>query len=90
MEIELSPEAQRVVAEKVASGEFAAPADVVEAAVRLLAAYDAAYWAEVRAEVAASRTEIAAGLASPFDPAVIERVKAEGRRRVRGGDLATG
>jgi Arc/MetJ-type ribon-helix-helix transcriptional regulator len=62
LELALSDEALAAINECVASGEFASPSAVVEAALALLARVeaqeaDAACFAEIRARVAALRRE---------------------------------
>jgi putative addiction module CopG family antidote len=88
MEIELSPETLRLIEAKVASGDFANTGEVVEAAVKLLTAYDEAYWADVRAKVAEGLRQFEAGLGTPLDDDLIARVKANGRKRLAGGGAA--
>ena len=79
MDVQLSSDAQAVIDEKVASGEFASPEAVIDEALRLLSARDREYGEWLRAAVAKGEESIAAGRVIPVDEAFWERI----RERVR-------
>jgi len=70
MKIMLTPEIQKLVEEKVASGEYPTPADVLEAALHLLEERDRVY----RTRLDDLRAEIRKGLESG-DPIPAETVQ---------------
>ncbi|MDB5332957.1 MAG: addiction module antidote protein family [Phycisphaerales bacterium] len=80
MQLSLAPELEQFVADKVASGRYAAPAEVVSAALSLLKEQEeleAAELEELRKEIAVGLEQIERGEVGPWD---VEEIKAEGRK----------
>ena len=86
MNVSLTPELKRIVNQRVVSGLYGSASEVVRAALRLLVAQE-----EVRRiELAGLRKQVAVGLHQldrgqrrPFDAAMVARIKAQGRKRLR-------
>lgn len=80
MNVSLTPELERLVAERVASGRYTSASEVVREGLRLLEEQD--QLRDVRLKYL--RQAIAEGLESgPAQPMDIEQIKAEARRRSR-------
>jgi antitoxin ParD1/3/4 len=86
MNIDLSPQLESMVREKVRSGLYTSPGEVVREALRLMAEQDH----QRAAKLDRLRLDIQAGLDSgPATPLNLDEAKAEGRRR-RAERLALG
>ncbi|HEV3052065.1 MAG TPA: type II toxin-antitoxin system ParD family antitoxin [Longimicrobium sp.] len=82
MPISLSPNLERLIEEKVESGEYDSAEDVVSDAMRLLnerSEEDAAKLAALRADIDVAIGEIERGELTP-GPVAVERARAEYRR----------
>jgi antitoxin ParD1/3/4 len=80
MQVLLTPELERFVAEKVASGRFTSMADVVAAALSLLKEQDDLEVAELedlKRQIAVGLEQIDRGEVGPWD---VEEMKSEGRK----------
>ena len=75
LEVALSDEALAAINERVASGEFASPSAVVEAALSVLADHDARV-AAFRAAVAEGMADVEAGRVVPVDDSFWARLRA--------------
>ena len=81
MNVSLTPELERIVDEKVASGLYTSASEVIREALRLLKERDEVRkvaLAELRRDLAAGLDELNRGESSVLD---IEAIKAQGRRR---------
>ena len=78
MNVPLNPKQEDLIKQKIESGLYRSPDEVIDAALRLLEERDR--------KLEALRTDIKEGLASgprrPFDESVIEDVKKRGRERL--------
>ncbi|RPH54640.1 type II toxin-antitoxin system ParD family antitoxin [bacterium] len=82
MNVSLTPELERLVQEKVASGLYNSASEVVREALRILKERDemrSLALEDLRREIAAGLDELDRGEAEVLD---IEAIKAEGRRRM--------
>ena len=75
LDFELSEAAQRVVAERVESGEFASPKEVIEEGLALLAIKDIEYGQWLRAAVAAGEKDADEGRFVHIDPEFFDRLR---------------
>jgi antitoxin ParD1/3/4 len=85
MDVTLTPELERLVHEKVASGLYTSEDEVIREALRLLKDRDELRLLAVedlRREVQKGLDQLDRGESVFLDP---ERIKAEGRRRLAGG-----
>lgn len=81
MNVSLTPELERIVDEKVASGLYTSASEVIREALRLLKERDEVKTialAELRRDIAAGLDELNRGESAALD---MEAIKAEGRRR---------
>ena len=83
MNVSLTPELEKLVTRKVASGRFGSASEVVRAALRLLEGEDRVWEAKLirlRGAVAQGVDELDRGLGRPFDDQAIARLRARGRQ----------
>ena len=80
MNVSLTPELEKIVAERVTSGRYASASEVIREALRLL---------EERDQLNRLRDEVRLGLEQldqdrrrPFDDQALKRIKRQGRERV--------
>ena len=78
MNVPLSPEQERLIREKVESGHYRSPDEVIDTALRLLDERDRKLEA-LRKDV---QEGLASGVAGPFDEAAEKRIIARGRERL--------
>jgi hypothetical protein len=103
MDVRLSERGQRLAEQAVIRGHASTPGTAVERALEIMALSDesfdaecasqpwsAEYAAEVQSMVDEGLAELDSGQAIPFDDALREYVKAEGRARRRRRGLAAG
>jgi antitoxin ParD1/3/4 len=85
MDVKLTPELERLVSDKVASGLYTSESEVIREALRLLKDRDELRLLaidDLRREVQKGLNQLDRGDSVPLDP---ERIKAEGRRRLAEG-----
>jgi len=85
MNVSLTRELERLVSRKVASGRYRSASEVVREALRLLEDQDRLRQTgleELRAAVDVGLRELGRGQRRRFDDAAIQRIKADGRRRL--------
>ncbi len=80
MNVSLTPELEKLVAERVASGQYASASEVVREALRLLDERD--QLTHLRHEVRLGLHQLDQGRADPFDNRALARIKKEGRKRL--------
>ena len=81
MNVSLTPELERLVQRKVASGRYGSASEVVREALRVLEQEDRLRqlrFEKMQGEVAAGLRQLDAGQSSRFDPA---QIKGQGRER---------
>ncbi|MBM3942106.1 MAG: type II toxin-antitoxin system ParD family antitoxin [SAR202 cluster bacterium] len=78
MNVPLTADQERLIQEKVASGLYGSPDEVISMALRLLEERDRKLEA-LRKDV---QEGLASGIAGPFDEATVERIIAKGRERL--------
>ncbi len=78
MNVPLNTEQERLIREKVESGLYGSPGEVISIALRLLDERDRKLEA-LRRDV---QEGLASGIAGPFDEAAVERIIAKGRERL--------
>ncbi len=79
MNVSLTPELERMIAERVASGRYASASEVVRDALRLLDERDRLN--QLRQDVRLGLDQLDQGRHRPFDDQTLERIKSEGRKR---------
>lgn len=79
MQIEISPEAEAVIASLVSSGAYADAAEVVEEAVRQLQAPDEKYLARLTEMLDEGIASLDAHGGTPWTPDLADRIRAEAR-----------
>lgn len=85
MNVSLTPELEKLVTKKVASGRYGSASEVVREALRLLEDRDheqQARLGELRAAVTEGTRELDAGRKTPFDQETVARVRSAGRRKL--------
>jgi antitoxin ParD1/3/4 len=85
MKLELPSALNRFVAEMVDSGLYESESDVVREGLRLLKEREdlrGSALESLRAELAVGMRDAEAGRVKPFDRRVLERIKANGRKRL--------
>src|SRR5437899_12535076 len=84
MTVTLAPELEKIVNERLSSGNYDSPGDVVEAALRLLEAQDREKLAALRQDIAGSTEQFERGEYITYSSAneLVNEIKAEGRRRI--------
>jgi antitoxin ParD1/3/4 len=81
MNLQLDPEIEKFIASKVESGEYAAPSEVIRAAIALMKEQEVianAQLDELRKEIAIGIEDIERGDVAPWD---VEAIKAAARQR---------
>lgn len=85
MDIHLTPEHEKFIAEGVAAGEYIVPSEVVRHALELLQELHErreAKLAALREKIDVGLKQIERGEYSEFDDAALERILTEGRKRL--------
>ena len=85
MNISLTPQLEKLVTDRVASGRYTSASEVIRDALRLLDTRDRSQeqgWASFKADVDAGFRQIDEGKSSPFDDAAVERIKRRGREKL--------
>jgi antitoxin ParD1/3/4 len=77
MNVSLTPELEKLVAERVASGHYASASEVVREALRLLHERD-----RLRHDIGVGLEQLDHGRSRIFDERAVERIKSEGRKRL--------
>lgn len=80
MNVSLTPELEKLVAEKVASGGYASASEVIREALRLLCERDQLN--QLRREVRQGLEQLDQGRARLFDEHAVGRIKGAGRKRL--------
>jgi len=80
MNVSLTPELEKMVAERVTSGRYASASEVIREALRLLEERDQLN--QLRQEVRLGLEQLDQGRRQPFDNPALERIKRRGRERV--------
>ena len=80
MNVSLTPELEKIVAERVTSGRYASASEVIREALRLLEERDQLN--QLRQEVRLGLEQLDQGRRRPFDTPALERIKRQGRERV--------
>ena len=81
MNVSLTPELEKLVAERVASGHYASASEVVREALRLL--YERDLLTKLRHDVGLGLDQLDHGHSHVFDERAADRIKSEGRKRLR-------
>lgn len=85
MNVSLTPQLEKLVNQKVASGRYGSASEVVREALRLLEEREQfrhAQIEELKREVQVGVRALDGGRWVPFDRKAVEAIKAEGRRRL--------
>lgn len=80
MNVSLTPELEKLVKEKLASGGYASASEVIREGLRLLQERDQLH--RLRGEVRLGLEQIEQGRVRPFDKHAVARIKREGRKRL--------
>jgi antitoxin ParD1/3/4 len=80
MNVSLTPELEKIVAERVSSGRYASASEVIREALRLLEERDQLN--QLRQEVRLGLEQLDQGRRQPFDAQTLKRIKYQGRERV--------
>jgi antitoxin ParD1/3/4 len=80
MNVSLTPELEKIVAERVTSGRYASASEVIREALRLLEERDQLN--QLREEVRRGLEQLDQGRHRPFDDQALARIKRQGRARV--------
>jgi antitoxin ParD1/3/4 len=80
MNVSLTPELEKIIAERVNSGRYASASEVVREALRLLEEQDQLN--QLRHEVRRGLEQIDPGEYRPFDGRAVKRIKRQGREQV--------
>jgi antitoxin ParD1/3/4 len=88
MNISLTPELEKIVAERVASGRYASAGEVLREALRLLQECDELN--QLRQEIRRGLEQLDQGRGRPFDDEALERIKCQGRQRTARQDRNRG
>ena len=80
MNVSLTPELEKIVAERVTSGRYASASEVIREALRLLEERDQLN--QLRQEVRLGLEQLDQGRRRPFDDPTLERIKRQGQERV--------
>lgn len=87
MNVSLTPELERMVAGRVASGRYASASEVIREALRLLNERDQLN--ELREDVRNGLEQLNQGRHRPFDNRTVERIKRQGRKRATNNKTQT-
>ncbi len=87
MNVSLTSELEKMVAERVASGRYASASEVIREALRLLDERDQLH--QLRQDVRLGLEQLAQGRHRPFDDHTLERIKSQGRKRAAHGKAST-
>ena len=79
MNVSLTPELEKIVAERVTSGRYASASEVIREALRLLEERDQLN--QLREEVRLGLEQLDQGRHRPFDDQALKRIKHQGRER---------
>ena len=79
MNVSLTPELEKIVAERVASGRYASASEVIREALRLLDERDQLN--QLRQDVRRGLEQLDQGRHQSFDYQAVERIKRQGRQR---------
>jgi antitoxin ParD1/3/4 len=79
MNVSLTPELEKMVAERVASGRYASASEVIREALRLLGERDQLN--QLRDDVRLGLDQLDQGRHRPFDHQAVERIKRQARQR---------
>jgi antitoxin ParD1/3/4 len=79
MNVSLTPELEKIVAERVASGRYASVSEVIREAFRLLDERDQLN--QLHQDVRRGLEQLDQGRYQPFDYQAVERIKRQGRQR---------
>ena len=82
MNVSLTPELEKIVAERVTSGRYASASEVIREALRLLEERDQLN--QLRQEVRLGLEQLDQGRQRPFDDQAVNRIKRRGREQVAG------
>jgi antitoxin ParD1/3/4 len=88
MNVSLTPELEKIVAERVSSGRYASASEVIREALRLLEERDQLN--QLRQEVRLGLEQLEQGRHRPFDEQALKRIKRQGRERVAAADRHRG
>ncbi|MGH7931983.1 MAG: type II toxin-antitoxin system ParD family antitoxin [Candidatus Binataceae bacterium] len=80
MNVSLTRELEKIVAERVSSGRYASASEVIREALRLLEERDQLN--QLREEVRLGLEQLDQGRHRPFDDQALNRIKRQGRERV--------
>jgi antitoxin ParD1/3/4 len=80
MNVSLTPELEKIVADRVASGRYASASEVIREALRLLEERDQLN--QLRQEVRLGLEQLDRGQARPFDDRAVDLIRKEGQRRL--------
>ena len=78
MNVSLTPELEKIVAERVASGRYASASEVIREALRLLDERDQLN--QLREDVRLGLEQLDQGRHQPFNQQAVERIKSRGRQ----------
>jgi len=82
MNFSLTPELEKIIAERVASGRYASSIEVIREALRLLEERD--HLTQLRHDVRVGLEQLERGRHQPFDDQTLARIKSQGRKRAAG------
>lgn len=82
MNVSLTPELEKIVAERVTSGRYASASEVIREALRLLEERDQLN--QLRQEIRLGLEQLDQGRQRPFDDQAVNRIKRRGREQVAG------
>jgi len=88
MNVSLTPELEKIVAERVSSGRYASASEVIREALRLLEERDQLN--QLRKEVRLGLEQLDQGRHRPFDEQALKRIKRQGRERVAAAERPRG
>jgi antitoxin ParD1/3/4 len=83
MNVSLTPELEKMVVERVASGRYASASEVIREALRLLDERDQLN--QLRQDVRLGLVQLEQGHRRPFDDQMLERIKNQGPERAANG-----
>ena len=80
MNVSLTPELEKIVAERVTLGRYASASEVIREALRLLEERDQLN--QLREDVRLGLEQLGQGRHRPLDEQVLNRIKRQGRQRI--------